>query len=82
MKLQKTPEKRSAKKQKGLVMFSGHTHKAIPVSYLFQNCGNKIMPGIKTKAGKVILLKVPKTSKKAKTKLEAREAFCKRVSRC
>lgn len=39
-----------------------------------------MMPGIITKAGKVILLNVPKTSKNAKTKLEAREAFCKRVS--
>ena len=35
-----------------------------------------MMPGIITKAGKVIRLKVPKTSKKAKTKLEESEAFC------
>jgi hypothetical protein len=33
------------------------------------------MPGIITKAGKVIRLKVPKTSKNANTKLEDSEAF-------
>ena len=44
-------------------------------TYLFQNCGSRMMPGIITKAGNVIRLKVPKTSKKAKTKLEESEAF-------
>lgn len=46
--------------------------------HLFQNCGSSMMPGIITKAGNVTRLKVPKTSKKAKTKLEESEAFCDR----
>ena len=50
-------------------------------THLFQKCGNKGMPGIITKAGKVIRLKVPNTSKNPRTKLiEIEERFCGDVS--
>jgi hypothetical protein len=76
MKDQKRPDARIVKKQEGLLQSVSFDRLPRLDAHLFQNCGTRMMPGIITKAGKVIRLNVPKTSKKAKTKLEESEAFC------
>jgi hypothetical protein len=46
-------------------------------AHLFKKCGNNWMPGITTKAGKVMRLKDPKTRRKPRTTLAAMaDRFC------